>query len=224
MKIAAVLCWYDEPVEFLERCVLSLPALADTLIALDGRWKHFADDTAPARSSREQEEAVWKAVHATGMQAIVHVPTCYYDSQVAKRDYAVTRARQHGADWALVIDGDEWIIETDAERVRAELGTTELDAGSVTVTNHRHGFTTSRQIRRLLRCTPGLRYDGAHNAIRNERGWLHAPGRSGYTVEDALDLTDALTIGHSFAGRPRARDRQRREYYDRRGKMKLEAH
>lgn len=221
MTIAACLSWYDEPVEFLDRCVRSLAGVADMLVALDGRWEHMPGEN---RSPVCQRDAIWKTAGDVGLDAVVSVPDDLpFASQVAKRNALVSLAFASGADWLLVIDGDEYVQWT-TPGFRALLERTDLDAAAVTVNSVLHNGTPLENLpRRLLRAGADLEYVGAHNAIRNDSGWLVLPMK--YDDGDwapAEDATRHLAIFHDRRNRGRARNHAQQSYYQARSRLRFE--
>lgn len=225
MTIAACLCWYDETLEYLDRCVTSLAGVCEHLVALDGRWQHM---DGPDISPIEQEATIRQACRAADIRGHIQTPLpseTPYEDQPAKRTQLLELAQQvTDADWLLVIDADEW-IESSQAGLMLGLERTEHDAAAVTVqdTNPKLGCIR-RAPRRLLRAQP-LEYAGAHNAIRRltDGGWLvHRIGFE-HLLEPAAECTEQLVIHHDVRMRPAGRQNRQIAYYERRGRLGIES-
>ncbi|HVS85646.1 MAG TPA: hypothetical protein VHD91_08435 [Gaiellaceae bacterium] len=201
MKITACLCWYDEPIAHLKRCVTSLAgfAIVDDLVALDGRWQPYPGER--VLSPMDQAIALRHAARALGLD--LHEQGRYrpWPSQIEKRSASLELATIHGADWLLVIDADEWIHHADPHTIRDALATTDHDVATITIRNttgHDHP-NTDQPRRRLFRA--GTTVEHWHNGYtRNGRTLAGDP-----PLAPALDLTDHLRIHHT----PRARSPER---------------
>jgi len=222
MRLTACLCWFDEPVELLERCVRSL-WWADDLVAVDGRWEHFGADDAPALSSDAEAEAIERAAKEVGLQLLLIRQKAVWPSQVAKRDFMAQAAFALGADWPFVIDADEYVSNVELGMLRSALEATALDVATIM---HRRGAPAQqgpRPIRRLYRASTRITVGPAHN------GWRTADGRwlSGDTarvkLEEPLDLSAYLEIHHPFGERSGERERTDALYCSARRRLHLEA-
>lgn len=220
MRIAAALCHYDEPPEFLSRCISSLEGVADVLVTADGAWEHFPDGE--PWSPDEQTHALAEAVRNAGIQHHVIEPDGIWRSQVAKRSelYGVAASL---ADWLFVIDGDEWVKSCSSD-FRTRLAATDRDVAIVHM-NPRDVEETRflQRRRRLFRSVPGLHVQEAHNGVVTGDGrWLGGPRR--IKPEPAADLTRELLLGHSFRGRSDERNARSRRYYGTRQRLRVEVH
>jgi hypothetical protein len=221
ITIAAVLCWYDEPVEALRRCVESL-GWCDMLVEADGPWEYF---DGPVTSPPEQRQALNEACSAVGLPQITLTHHERYPSQVAKRDRLYREAARE-ADWIFIIDGDEYV-----ERVfdiRAALAGVQEDAVVVGCDTHsylRAGRVIRRDEphRRLFRTAGGLSVQEAHNGIVTDDGrWLGGPRR--IAKEPAADLQNVLMIRHEHWSRPMERNQRSATYYRERSRLRIEIH
>lgn len=119
MKVTAVLQWYDEPPELLDRCIRSLAVVADHLLAVDGAYARFPGGK-PA-SSPEQAEAIRMAADAIGLDCTVLVPDRLWAGQVEKRDVMFGLA-SIDSDWVLPVAADEIVVGNQtADRGRLAL-------------------------------------------------------------------------------------------------------
>lgn len=222
MKIVATLAWYREDPAMLERCVRSLKGVADELIAVDGRWRYFNDESESPLSDIAEVEAIEKAADEIGLPRMVIRMDEVWESQIAKRTFMCEAATAAGADWVFVIDADEYIEKVDVDAFKGALEKTPLDAVMVM---HRRGtpaLQIPRPIRRLYRASTGVHVETAHMGYRTRDGrWLH--GDHAYVVlEPCLDLSDHLLLHHPVMDRSARRRKMREDYCMERRRLQLE--
>lgn len=117
MRIAAAICWYDEPREHLERVVASVAPVVDRIVAFDGRWESFPPD----RYWIPQGLTMRDILSSLPIDTLVAcAPSRPWPSQAAKRT-ALYRAASEHADWVLVIDADEEIRVDCVPSMRQQL-------------------------------------------------------------------------------------------------------
>jgi hypothetical protein len=223
VRIVACLAWYEEPVPFLTRCITSLRGLVDEAICYDGAWDMFPH--ARPESDPAQAAAIASAAEEAGIAYTIYTPDTAWGSQVEKRAHLMLEAGETGADWLLVIDGDEWIERADPAAVRHALTFTPCDVATIMhkrTTGH-DGVNTPGAIRRIYRASTGVTVDTAHNGYRTNDGrWLH--GDSAHvTLEPACDLSGMVLLHHEHNNRGPARDRARQEYRSARLAQRTEA-
>lgn len=221
MKICAAMAWYDEPLPFLNRCIRSLAGIADTLIAVDGRWNLHGEDDDPFVSAEDEYDTIRDAAAAVGIAVQTLTPVAPWNSQVEKRSFLMQRATETGCDWILVIDGDEEITRCHTEQLHAELQGTALDVAEVmgTNTNPDRG---PHPWRRIYRASTEVTVQHWHNGYQTADGrWLHGPARH-VQREPTLDLSGLIHIVNERYGRGKARDRTQGRYYRRRGVLRVE--
>lgn len=202
MKVAACICWYDEPPESLRRLTHSLAGFVDVIIACDGAWETFPGGK---RYSPESNVlAMTDGVSGTGVHLVIRTPTDgLWESEVKKRNAVVQLAKQHLCiqDWLLVIDGDEYLSRPGAQTLLAlmVLSTTTYSVGFV------GDASGGDKMRRLFRAHPDLEVRGAHNSY-----WVGRRRLSGLAeidmFERARDLSDKLVIHHERSDRPKERN------------------
>lgn len=222
MKVTAVLAWFDESPETLDRCVRSLAGVADRLVALDGPWEHFPHES--ASSPRVQHDAIMSA--AASLESVTVMPSNRpWRSQVAKRAALLELARIVGSDWLLVIDADEHVERCDGGLLRERLASTGRDVCKVGFRTYGAGVKNHRPvaIRRLYRESTGVTVDVAHNGYRTSDGrWLHGDGRH-VRRELADDLSDVIAVAHDRDARSVERQKARVEFIDERRRLKFES-
>jgi hypothetical protein len=212
-----------EPPAFLTRCVESLRGLAAELVAYDGGWDLFPH--AQPESSEAEGLAIVRAADAIGIGCTVYTPDTSWGSQVEKRAALMLEAGETGADWLLVIDGDEWIDWHQGTTARAVLTTTICDVATIMhqrTTGH-PGVNTPAPIRRIYRASTGVTVDTAHNGYRTMDGrWLHGDSAA-VRLEPPCDVSRFVLLHHERANRGEARNRAALDYRSARLATRAEA-
>lgn len=114
MKLAALLCWWNEDPAWLHDVIQALPLAGVTqLVACDGAYQNFPAGT-PA-SPHEQAEAIMTAAHDAGIPCDLYQPHALWANEPAKRTHSFRLADAIRPDWLLVIDADEVILEAPAD-------------------------------------------------------------------------------------------------------------
>jgi hypothetical protein len=227
VKIVAGCVWFMEPPEFLSRLVLSLAPLADAFLAIDGPWDGFDHDL-PC-STPEEHDAIAEAAAEIRMPLRVVQHDRVWESQVEKRSELFRVAiDEMDADWVLVVDGDEVLVDCDADAVRRSLELTDRDvveAMSVPMNRlwpYDRLPSYERPIRHMYRGLPGLRVERGHNGIVTFDGrWLHGD-QAFVRREPALDLSRVLRFAHDNDARPAERRAAARRERRRRSELRLE--
>jgi len=166
------------------------------------------------------------------MRFYTHAPTDpWAGGEVEKRAALFDLARYRGAtpdDWLLILDGDMSVAKV-APDTRDRLAEATENVAEVTFENVRPDGHMSMRLppfRSLFRALPGLTVKWTHYlyVAPLEVGWRylwHTP-HGHPSPEPALDLTEHVTLHHHFLDRTAERDAASREYYRRRGELKLE--
>lgn len=226
MKIVAALCWYDEPLAFLERLLRSLAGHVDEVVALDGAWDGYPE---PRHSSGHQQQELLREVSlAIGLPIRIDVPARIWESQIEKRQRLLEIAiKEQGADWVLVVDGDFILAECDDLALRRSLELTGLDVAKVLIRPLNRPWPYSElpthpaPHRMIWRGHPGLTMEHLHYGIRIGDRWLH--GDTAFVnVEPALDLSGIVVIDHDNMNRPGPRAQAMKHYRQERAERKLE--
>lgn len=206
MVICAALAWYDEPVEFLDRCVRSLAGVVDEIVALDGRWEEHPGET--HLSSDAEYDAIEQAAHAAGINCDTLSPGRPYVSQVDKRIELMETA-SGDADWILVIDGDEYVSAANPMLLRATLTQTHLEVGYVGFKNLHRG-----EIMPGIPLNAGLnrRLFRAGTTLKTVHSGYMRDGRNLLVSEDAVDLRHCLSLEHDNVNRGHIRNEAARTY------------
>lgn len=208
---------------------MSLGAVVDELVALDGRWKSY-DDGSPSSSTAEEYDAIANGCITAGIKHRIIAHDRPWSSQVEKRA-ALMEFAGEDADWIFVLDGDEWLYRADGLALRASLELTGLNVATVTAQRTNEPRIKSGlpmrpyPIRRLYRARnedgETVTVDVAHNGYRLGHDWLHGDPAFVTTVP-ALDLSRVVTIHHD-AGRGAERRAKMVAYYRARKLSRAEA-
>jgi hypothetical protein len=193
LTLIALLPFYDEPSAGLAALVESLRHVADALIAYDGAWALYPDPrtTSPADN--------WEALADTAadgeLELTIHAPARPWTTETAKRHALVRHGVASGADFLLLVDGDE-TIERRGARLELELQAIRTHA----TVAHSQGAPSLR----LFRNHPELSVRGPHNGYAHTRHDEPWPQQR-LLEANADNLTDVLAITHHRERRTRER-------------------
>lgn len=137
MNIIAQVCWFDEPVESLERCIASIEGLCTKAVFLDGRYRSFPG--LYSTSHPDQYEAILAACGRSNIELSLPLGQ-EWESQCEKRTIMWNLAEQIGTvgyDYTLIIDADEYIDKIDVTRVRQTLAYGDYDTAMIAVNTTR---------------------------------------------------------------------------------------
>lgn len=220
MRIVALLSFYNERTEDLERLIHSLKHAGVTrLVALDGAYALYPNPQ-PA-SSPAEHNTLRQAARAAGIQLHLRIPpTPWIGNEVEKRTAMFELAEKVTTpqDWYLVIDGDEHIIEPCD---LSDLEHTTFDVAEITYTETKtNGQTYTVHSPRLFRAIRGLHCFRNHYTYRTPDGRL----LWGNVTSDPLEPRH---VAHQLHMRHEPRDwvrrRQAMDYYTRRDQRGIEA-
>ena len=113
--IVAMLAWYDEPLELLDRCVGSVEPFVDKILAVDGRY-----ELTPGETINSPEEQYHVIEQAGGDKVEFRSLDRLWRGQVEKRTYMLTEGKALGADWLAVVDSD-WVYSGNPRQFREVL-------------------------------------------------------------------------------------------------------
>lgn len=202
-RIVAVLSWYSEDPVWLSRCVRSLEKVpVDLLIALDGPYDLF---TGSARSSDEE----WKAIATAGSFSTRVRSGDWQGNEIEKRNHLFELAEHvtNPADWYLVIDADEEIVEAPDD-MRQRLAASVFDVAAVTLIEPGHplGTIVFPTHPKLFRAIRGLRCVGNHFTYQCPDGRKLWGNAKTDRLEPRLDLTDLRVRHHKMLRHPDRKD------------------
>ena len=222
--IVAALCWYDEPVHSLNRCIDSLAGFADKLVSMDGPYAHYP--SVAKVSHPWQRMALAEAAQVNDIEhAVAKMPDGA--TQAGKRTalyrHAASLAGRSG--WVLIIDADEELtgdyLAAIDELARIGAG---FDAATVTSVTSGAASAQPRLLRAMDAITCGPEYHGMLSAsdpngtrvrIRDRREILEREHPRPRRARE-IDLGKMLTITNHTNDRPDERKKAKREYVRRR--------
>ncbi len=125
MRIASLLCWYDETPEMLAAHVAGLSQTpVDVLVALDGAYSDYPGGM--PWSTLESHESLRNACAAAGLTLVSERPNRLWKHEMEKRSHLFALADTTGADWHLVLDADEVILNVPGD-LRDRLADSDVD-------------------------------------------------------------------------------------------------
>lgn len=127
--VTAALAWFDEPLETLEECILSLEGVVDRVLAVDGAYARVSadSDVSPANQAR----LILDCSEKIGARCDLVVPRKRWAGQVAKRDFMMRRAAKR-SDWILVVDAD-YVLCGDTQAAREEIESVPLSTDVIQI-------------------------------------------------------------------------------------------
>ncbi len=218
MKIVALLSFFDEPDHLLEECVASLRGVCDAVVAVDGRY--FAYPADYHLSPPGNEAAIRAGADTAGIDAYVYREPGRpgpWLNEVAKRQAMFRLGERHttDADWFLIIDADERVI--DRGDVRERLEDTDLLSGLVLLMEDIGSVAAYPW---LLKAARGITIGPAHYqySLPDGRRLWCCYNR----CVPSLDTHHDLMLEHRTRERSEAREARRWAYYLRRDSQQME--
>jgi hypothetical protein len=217
--LTALLAYWDEQPEWLERAVRSLEILGVThLVACDGSYMDFAGGG--AKGSDAEVAAINLGCEQARIKGIVFQPDDPWPTEMAKRSWMFAMSEKLGTDWHLVFDADYLVAE--GFDLKPALDELDQDVGEILLRHHvLHGdalTNTMMPMPMLFRALPGLRVVGHHANYQTEDKCL-------WGEHGALRTRiEGVTVDHLSAFRDPARLEAQRAYYKRRDMLGLEKH
>ena len=211
--IVALLSWYDEPVEWLERMILSLQRVpVDLLIALDGSYKLYGG---PPLSPGDQWDAIRDVTNKVDLPTEIRYGG-WRGNEVEKRNRLFELGEESGADWYFVIDADEEVLQAP-ENVHEQLRATPFDVGAIVLDEPGHPMGTIRYptFPMFFRAISGLRCERAHYRYRTPDGRLLWGDAKRDRLEPRHMLQD-FYVEHRMNLRHPDRRRAAQVYYEKR--------
>lgn len=209
MRLVALLAWYDERDEWLDKGIRSLAkAPIDHVVAVDGAYALFPDGR--AQSPPSNAETIQRACDETGVGCTIHIPdTVWQGNEIEKRSFLFRLGERHvepHVDWYWVWDADEQLGR--CKDLKPRLEATALDAGDVRLvqppderdpaTRYLPGTRIPEPVktdmRMLFRAVPGT------TVIRNHYTYVTPDGRVLWgnpntdNLVPGLDLSDVQVL------------------------------
>ena len=102
MKLAAGVCFFEKSIPSITRCIESIKNHVDVILAIDGRFDKFPDQS--LLSTPEVRE------YLSSIKNVVLVD--YPASEIQKRQKYCELAKEYHCDWLIIIDSDEYMLES----------------------------------------------------------------------------------------------------------------
>jgi len=230
VKVIGLISWFNEKPEWLAAGVASMAGFVDAVVVIDGAYSYFPEGR--AHSPNGQAEAIRETARALGLGCLIYEPPgTWIGNEVEKRDKLFRFAEQvtEPEDWYFVLDGDEVVSHASADIHTKLLGATH-DVGEVMHWNARGHFAPDerpfsvqmeeqRPIRKFFRAIRGLRCIHTHYThVTPDGRFLWAKDE----MEPAENLTQYVQVEHRNKDRDPWRNKQAKEYYDRRDAANIE--
>jgi hypothetical protein len=222
-RIIALLSFYDEDPDWLERCILSLELLqCDRLIALHGAYSLYPG--ASPKCSPDELRAVAVAANVAGVKCTSILPAKVWDSEIEKRNFLFELAEQEARpqDWYFVVDADEFVTHAPRD-LRERLNATPFDVAAVELKEPGHplGTMVYPTHPKFFRAIPGLRAVKDHFTYTTPDGrklWGNAKTQH---LEPRADLSTVKVEHHNQLRHPDRR-RAAMQYYETRDRLGVE--
>lgn len=236
MIVTAALCWFDERPEDLERCISSLPGIADRLVAVYGRYADY--HLLPVDTAAKQVRLVRRLARNAGLDVEIDGTDRVWAGQVEKRNRLMqlaTAGADEDDDWILGVDADHAIVCDDRVSVREELADayafsfevdfyTPLDESrslQETAAGSWHLELAGRTLRvsAFWRALPGFRVEERHwwysALVGDRRTWIWG-GDSRYPQSPPQRMWSDLVVEHWCLHREERHILANRDFCDRR--------
>lgn len=215
LRLVALLSWYDETSETLQRCVTSLKALhVDHVVALDGAYALYPDGR--PMSHPDQATMIRASCSRISAGCTVETPeTVWQGNEIEKRNHLFRLGERHTTDkdWFVVFDADE-TARCASPDVKARLAATPFDVGAVTLheAGHPFGTVTFQTFPMFFRAIRGLSVQGNHFTYVTPDGRKLWGDARRDRLEPRADLTD-IVVEHHKQFSPQDRRRAAERYY-----------
>lgn len=163
MRVAGLLCWYDERPEWLAQAVAGFARVCDVIVAVDGAYALYPGARSAPRSPQEQAETILATCEAADVECLLHRPRePFWGNEVEKRNLSLALAAGLGAEWLILFDADMQVVHCDPVSVRLELCSTGANVATYALRDGMDGDSWLAGCRLIYRWTPDLRYGPRH--------------------------------------------------------------
>lgn len=236
MRVISLLCWYDEHPDMLAAHVAGLvQARVEVLVAVDGAYRDYPGGM--PHSPVAQSFALQNACNVAGIRLELMRPNRLWAHEMEKRSALFRLADSVGADWYLVLDADEVLINVPPD-LRDRLAGADVDVFELPYLDDPHPtlayaedadgepyVARARHLkyrRSLFRGSPGIYVAGRHSRyIAADGQVLWGDPLWGDEPVAAERLRD-FVFDHRSAQRGAERNLARRAFYDSEGRKELE--
>lgn len=197
IRIAGILCWYDERPEWLAASVAGFARVCDAIVAVDGAYALYPGARSAPRSPQEQAETIMATCEAADVECLVHRPRePFWGNEVEKRNLSLALAAAFEPDWLLPFDADMQVVHAEPESIRLTLDSTDRNAGVYRLRDGLEGDTWLTPCRSIYRWTDDLAYGPRHYDVTGTYD-----GRRESLRDNAPACDVALTVVHPVGAR-----------------------
>jgi hypothetical protein len=226
VRLIALLNWFDERDDWLERGIRSLAkAPVDVVVAVDGAYKLFPDGRASSPPSNA--ETIRRACDEIGAECVIHTPeTTWQGNEVEKRTFLFRLAEdvaEPNVDWLFVWDADQHLGR--CKNLKPRLAATDRDAADLLVIEPpdprernpcRPGtnipMPVQLDVRLMYRAIPGIHCHDNHYTYRTPDGRYLWGNAVTDPLVPGLDLHDVQVL-HKTKLRTDSRGGRQLRYY-----------
>jgi len=208
-KIYACVIFYNDGIEMLKRCFESCKKAGLPIIAIDGKFREFEG---PSFSNKEHDNFMFD--WGKNRKDDILITGFEYKDQMEKRNEYLSICKKFDADYCLVIDADEELINGD-----------KMDWDSLTEDTYMTAMTDSQNTNwylhtiRIHKIYPDLEYRNRHSFLyRTDQIADPNDLNSGLKKREFKDMYasnrngDSLIIKHYAAERSKVRKQQDQDY------------
>jgi hypothetical protein len=235
VKVTALMSFFDDPAEMIERAIRSAVPIIDALVAVDGAYATYP--AGEARSPTVQVDTIRRVAADCEIDLLLYQPSdLWIGGEVEKRDFMFRLGDTTKPDWFVILDTDfvfEYPYRRGAEDVRADLRTAEkreFEVCNVTLIDHvaHPGANHKRRVEtdlplfyRVAGLAP-IHIGPTHYHTTREGYDTHLWGCSNTPQLPHFDMTDTLHVKHEWWHRDENRQASKWGYYMVRDGQQLE--
>lgn len=211
MRVVAILVWFDEPSEWLEKLPASLKGVATHMVALDGRYSRFPSEL--NRSPKENYDALRRGCYAAGIELLIDRGRVYEGDEVEKRteSFQIAEAITSPDDWYMIIDGDMYAHTLKPHATNRLLRSTDKHVAAARLVED--GLIQCEGFPTFFRAHRGLRCHVNHYTYVTDSGLI----LRGDAKADVVPFVQSPVVLHHFnKKRPRERTALAEKYYKQR--------
>lgn len=229
--VCALMAFYDDPPDAIERAIRSVEGLATHLVAVDGAYASFP--LGGAYSPLETRQRLQKTAIDVGLELLVYSPVdVWMGGEPEKRDRMFAFAHATSADWYTVLDTD-FVFEYPegiAAAFESLEGAQGYEIGEVALVDYLTNPETNERERvdsklplfyRGAGCAP-IRIGPTHYHTRREGSETHLWGCANTPRVPWFDMTSVVSVQHEWWHRDDNRQIRKWTYYFQRDQAGLE--
>lgn len=230
-SICALMAFYDDPPDAIERAIRSVEGLATHLVAVDGAYASFPGGE--AHSHAELPERIREAAFAIGIDLLLYMPEdVWVGGEPEKRDRMFRMGDATGADWFTVLDSDFRFTYPEGQNAVFEVldGALGFEVGEVELIDYLTNAETNERERIVSKLPLFYRAAGyapirvgpTHYHTRREGSGTHLWGCANTPRVPWFDMTGVVSVEHEWWHRDDNRQIRKWTYYFQRDQAELE--